>query len=526
MKKSLQTILIAVLALIGVSFVGAQSTQPPEGFDVPTPIHIDTTDPPQEKEGILNLLNGMNVTGTGVTAESLVVTDELSDGPNKFVGKLHAEGGLIIEKHFGGFATAPQVGRLWLEGSYVNDGDPTTIANCVELQQTVFESNKTYTLTNNIDCSATNPLHRDYVGSIWENDTNHYGFRPLKLGAQYNNLSEFVFDGRGFEIQNMHIEPKEGVGAIGGLFDQINTDNDSRIIDLSLVGFDIIGVTAGGGLVGVTTPGHQGVDLDNIYLQGSIDGTGLIGGLFGRSSGGDPFQSIFSNITTDVQIDARGSNVGGIVGSITNARIEDSYSYGDVVNAAAGTAVGGLAGYADAVIENSVAFGNVTSQGLYTGGLVGSFRQSDINYSAAYGDVSGSNTAGGLVGFLDVEGGVRNSMSYGDVTGAYDIAGLVGKVNSASVFRSFSTGSVSNVVRTNGFVGGSITCVESYWDTDTSGQGLSDCFAEGKTTTQMLDINTYQNWDLTEGTGVWKQVSADHYLCLAWMDDSMCVLGR
>ena len=52
-----------------------------------------------------------------------------------------------------------------------------TIGSCEELQLTEFESNTTYILTNDIDCSATNPdkdedgnLDADYVASIWSKD--------------------------------------------------------------------------------------------------------------------------------------------------------------------------------------------------------------------------------------------------------------------------------------------------------------------------------------------------------------------
>jgi hypothetical protein len=117
MKKTVQTILIAALTLVGVSYAQAAwsgPTEAPPGGNVPAPINVGDSE--QTKVGILNILNGFNVTGLGVTADSLVIAQEPSDGPNIIFGRLETNGGLIIEKRDAtdGNPTYPEDGRLWM----------------------------------------------------------------------------------------------------------------------------------------------------------------------------------------------------------------------------------------------------------------------------------------------------------------------------------------------------------------------------------------------------------------------------
>ncbi len=119
------------------------------------------------------------------------------------------------------------------------------------------------------------------------------------------------------------------------------------------------------------------------------------------------------------------------------------------------------------------------------------------NIGVVNADVTGNPFVGGLVGFHS--GTVNGSYSSGSVTGNYAVGGLVG-VN--------EEGTVSN----------------SFWDTETSGQAISDG-GTGKTTAEMQDIATFSGatWDIiavapgeTNPGYIWNIVHDETYPFLSW----------
>src|SRR5262249_8415951 len=133
------------------------------------------------------------------------------------------------------------------------------------------------------------------------------------------------------------------------------------------------------------------------------------------------------------------------------------------------------------------------------GGLVG-YNDGTVTQSYATGTVSGAQQVGGLVG----ENGSVISFSYatGAVVGTgQDVGGLAGRSrNTGSVRQSYATGPVSGT-STNiaGLIGnngtGSVT--QSYWDTNTTGQGtgcgVTACVggATGLTTSEFYDVTKF-----------------------------------
>jgi len=94
---------------------------------------------------------------------------------------------------------------------------------------------------------------------------------------------------------------------------------------------------------------------------------------------------------------------------------------------------------------------------------------------------------------------VRNSYSTGSVTGNVDVGGLVG--------RNWGT------------------MVQSFWDTETSGQTTSDG-GTGKTTAEMKNIATFSgagwnivgvaNADARNPSYIWNMVDGETYPFLSW----------
>ena len=184
---------------------------------------------------------------------------------------------------------------------------------------------------------------------------------------------------------------------------------------------------------------------------------------------------------------------GGLVGRFEYAegilfasRVHDSSAHGKVV--AVGQMVGGLIGLAHGVdTSRSYAVGDVTANDRFTGGLIGSmyttgagglYQSSKIVDSFAIGDAvqtgTGANSGmvGGLVGYMDHGAGiVLRAYSSGFVSGnGSGIGGLVGQQDPANAV------------------------LQSYWDTQISGQTTSDG-GTGKTTVQMMQPSTFIGWN-------------------------------
>lgn len=123
------------------------------------------------------------------------------------------------------------------------------------------------------------------------------------------------------------------------------------------------------------------------------------------------------------------------------------------------------------------------------GGLVGRNWGGTIENSYATGDVSGNNWVGGLVGWNQWAGVVENSYSTGEVSGDDNVGGLVG-TNSNEV-------------------------INSYWDTETSGQTES-AGGTGLETDDMTGEDAPDNMDGFDFENVW--ATTDNYPVLQWQE--------
>jgi len=184
----------------------------------------------------------------------------------------------------------------------------------------------------------------------------------------------------------------------------------------------------------------------------------VVGGLVASNSGSISRSSSSASVTGGPGGECCAAyTVGGLVGS-NYGQISFSSATGAVVGA--GGDIGGLAGYSHGSIDQSFATGPVRSTGI-TGGLVGWNQGGSISNSYARGSVDGGpGLAGGLVELLDLGGTISSSYSTGLVTGV-STGGLVDRV---------------------GYGGGIV--INSYWNTDTSGQ-LVSAGGIGLTTAQL-----------------------------------------
>lgn len=267
------------------------------------------------------------------------------------------------------------------------------------------------------------------------------GFLPLgTAGTNFSGSFGGTLDGQGYNITNLYINRTSGA-LNTGIFNSIQSITGSSpaisnlgLTDIYLRSDNTMGILVGDG---------QDLNIDNVFVTGTIE-------------------------TSAIGVDG----VGAIAGYLYDSNLSNSWSNVSV-NCNDDTSCGGLVGYSGAYIEKSFSLGSVTGSGQWIGGLVG-YNDGTINNSFSLADVTGDDSVGGLIGILDVfvTGEVFNSYSAGSVTGNTNVGGLVGANNTDC--------SNSN----------------SFWDTETSGQGSSAC-GTGKTTAQMKAEATFTSWDFT-----------------------------
>jgi filamentous hemagglutinin family protein len=250
----------------------------------------------------------------------------------------------------------------------------------------------------------------------------------------------------------------------------VNDEFDLQAINTNLAGRYAQGTNIN---ASVTSGWNGGLGFDPIgnYVAGQ-EFTGVFDGL-GRTISGlfikrplESFLGLFGSATDAVA--ATIANVGLVNVSITG-----------------GFQTGGLLGRVSGTVSNCYVTGTVTGTSDYVGGLVGLNAGSvSDSYSTATvnGNIYGSTYVGGLVGRLDTGGSITNSYSTGVVTGFASVGGLVGY--------NYGVGPIVN----------------SYWDTDTSLQDISDG-GTGKTTAEMKQQATFAGWDFTNTWAITENVN-------------------
>jgi hypothetical protein len=385
-------------------------------------------------------------------------------------------------------------------GSGTKD-DPYRISelgHLVWMQQNVQNSlGKCYHLDQDIDASDTANWNDEGTGTdVLE------GFYPI--GGEDDNSFDGIFDGGEHKISGLTIRRSLTNRDNIGLFGEIGPYGEIR--NLGLAGGSVAGHSNAGGLVGFS---YGGI-ITNCYTTCDVTGTsGFAGGLVGWNNTYNLFgPEVYYGIVTRCYATGKiqgGSGAGGLVGGNTDGG-EVSYSYAD--GAVDGDVyTGGLVGYNTGAITTCYATGAVTGE-RSVGGLVGYNvsngtvpENKDIKFCCATGKVTGKEYVGGLVGANATA--IENCYATGAVMGTSSmfVGGLAGSDN-GSIKNCYSIGKVASNSPTEmaigglcGFSGYDIT--SSYWNTSTSGQKTS-AGGTGKTTAQMKQKSTYEDWDFTD----------------------------
>ncbi len=281
----------------------------------------------------------------------------------------------------------------------------------------------------------------DLGGSDSGGDFYNGGFGWTPIGSKASPFTG-SFDGGGFTISNLYINrlgPYDHYGLFGYVDHDDDPENKGILIRVKITGADILARSHVGGLAGWTN-GY----VESSSVAGSVSGSTHVGGLIGTAWSG--------------------------------SRIHNSHSAASVSGSGS---VGGLIGSSYDQIEKSYATGSISGGSGPSGGLVGNKKSGNMLNCFATGNISGVSTNGGIGGLVGSnEDTVATSYSMGLVTGSgSNVGGLVGLSASPSVY-----------------------VLNSYWNTETSGQSSSHG-GSGLTTTQMMQESQFSGFDFS---GIWK----------------------
>jgi len=287
----------------------------------------------------------------------------------------------------------------------------------------------------------------------------------LPIGASANRFYA-SFDGQGYTISNLYIDrdSTQDVGLFG-------YTHGARISNLYISGAEVMAKASAGILVGQARSGSV---ITNVHVHGTVtttkadtnfsDAGGLTGDLYNN-------ESAILNSSADAIVSGTGRNIGGLVGYMNAGEIQKSVAFGSVENTA------GDRGYIGGLLGRSAA-----------GSIADSFAMVSVTTGTqASGDVG----AGGFIGQTGASLTISNCYSVGSVTVAGgDVGGFSGVDSGATV-------------------------TNSYWDTQTSGQG-SSATATGKLTDELKDVSTFNTWVFPETWQMSSSMTYGGYPILTW----------
>lgn len=238
-----------------------------------------------------------------------------------------------------------------------------------------------------------------------------------------------------------------GSNFVGGLIGRKQAPH----VNFNVVNSYFIGSVTGSGGTGYTggVMGFLGTDaggfFQNIYSEGTVSGTTIVGGLFGNLGQNKQLVGSFSRAA----VTATGNFAGGLAGEIkTGASINTSFK--EQGNVSGVDSVGGLVGLSEGTITNSVSRVSVTSTGRRGGGLVGYAQNGSITNSHSESTQNVNNAGGGLVGET-LNTNITNSYALGRVnSNGTDVGGLVGRMvvgasGASQINKVYATGFVNTI---------------------------------------------------------------------------------
>ena len=268
----------------------------------------------------------------------------------------------------------------------VKHRETSAMTSIASLDETVSETGGTYSISTPEELEKAFKLakNKQLVNAEFVLANN------IDMSGWNGGWQEFwvdKLDGNGYVIAN--VELKDTAFFVGGTISNLGLEN----------------ITINSPLADGASAFGKSVQVTNCFVTGKINGKNGVGGLVSDVKG-----TVIKDCYTDV--DVSGTNaVGGLVGS-TNLN-------------------------ASIVIENSFSIGSVKSN-YSGGGLIGALNvrgdmKATIINSVSIAEVT-ANSAGGLIGFVDVAGAliINNCYAAGAVEGKSSAGGLIAAVSSST----------------------------------------------------------------------------------------------
>jgi len=411
------------------------------------------------------------------------------------------------------YAEAPNV-----TVDYINNGDRITAKiTSDEKIQSVSEwtlSADGYVLTKDYKSNA-----QETVGV---QDLDGYTYRDVNINVNNIDPNKLV---KNIELNTVPTKVNytsgEALNLTGGTIKLTRADNTTEVINMTLdmadasraiVQDQIINITYASKTVSfklnvspiiITTPQELnsiryngdlyyklGNDIDLTYDTTNANGLYYYGGTgwqpmksstdlyFTGMFDGDGYKIIgLNSISGGLFYDVKGkvANLG-----IVDCNIESTMYAGGIANS---VFIGGE-------ITNCYVTGNIssTSTGMYygAGGIVGEAMGGNINNCYNTAAINSAGNAGGIVGHVTSYGKISYTYNVGNVSGSGDVGGIAGKAASGNISNSYSTSNPIGSTGTNFTV---------------------DANVQQKTTTQLKQQSTYENFDFTN---TWEMESSGY----------------
>jgi hypothetical protein len=284
---------------------------------------------------------------------------------------------------------------------------------------------------------------------------------------------------QGASISYAETAPGSGVGIAG---QALTINGDSYNLIYSIAGIQALDFTAGRRdalALSLTATGTYGGYLANQY-QGTFDGLG--------------------NTISDLKINA--ANGASIINLLfTGGVLRNIGLAGDTVYTNKVGYAGSFVGQNEGIVQNVFSNARITAF-AGGGGIVGSNFSSGVVVGAYFtGSVSGSSYVGGIAATND--GLIAQVFSAGSIAGNNTFAGGLVGLNDGFLSLSYSSGRVvtTRVNGSGGLAGVNDTpgnIINSYWDTETSGQATSDRSSSQNAATYGLTTADFQNGGASE----------------------------
>lgn len=191
----------------------------------------------------------------------------------------------------------------------------------------------------------------------------------------------------------------------------------------------VTGTNYVGGLFGKA----GGQTINNATFNGAVSGTGYLGGAIGQVGNGS---LTLTSCTVTAPVNGTGSYVGGIVGQSNNNTTLSSCSQSGQVKGA--SYLGGIGGYASGTssFSNCDHTGDINAGGSNIGGVLGYNNSGTLTITGCNtsGEIkNGTYNVGGVLGYTKSTSTVKNCKHVGHMAGTYNMGGTMGFVDGCKI---------------------------------------------------------------------------------------------